>query len=470
MTAGKAGLARDVGEVLDLALGAVLEFEPMAIWRWDATSDALEQIYRPRHPLFPDSGELTMDWWMGRILSPPAEEVRRVLSAVIESGEPMVLETQVLDAVGNLRALHSSLARDNSLSGCGSGVLGVTRDLSAWRQLERDKFRADLQLKASIDAAPYGVGIVDANYIARVVNRAGAELLGAGDPNQFIGRDARLNLQPEIVPEYEAHVGRILAGATESIELRVSAGRWLEVTASPLPGPDGRPQAVFSIFRDLSARQDLAEQVIAAAGREQARIARDLHDGLGQQLAGIALILEGIRSKPPSAPVVLQQDLGEVLAMVRDTMGELRSIAAGLSPAALERGGLAGAACSMMDRLAGQNTLRLDCSMRLRAEPPVEVAGELFRILQEAVTNAIRHSGGTRIAVELIGDEKRIRLVVTDDGVGLPPDALHAGGMGLKVMRYRTQLIGASLRLGPAMPRGTQLSVTWSASHQRIMA
>lgn len=202
MTAVKAGPANDFDGVLDLALSAVLEFEPMAIWRWDATSGALEQIYRPRHPLFPDSGDLTMDWWMGQILSPPVEEVRRVLSAVIESGQSLVLETQVLDAVGNLRALHSSLVRDDSLSRPGPGVLGVTRDFSAQRQLERDKFGADLQLKASIDAAPYGVGIVDANYIARVMNRAGAELLGAADPNQFIGRDARLNLLPEIVPEY----------------------------------------------------------------------------------------------------------------------------------------------------------------------------------------------------------------------------------------------------------------------------
>lgn len=469
MSTGRAGRKGDLGFVRDLALDAVLEFEPMAIWRWDAASDALEQVHRPQHPLFPDNDDFTMASWLGRILAPPPEDIRRALALVIESGEPVVIETQVLDAAGKLRSLHSSLAREASVPGRSPGVLGVTRDLSVQRQLERDKSGADLQLKASIDAAPYGVGIVDANYVARVVNRAGAELLGASDPSHFVGRDARLTLQPEVVPDYEAHVRRILSGATESIELRSGTGRWLEVTASPLPGPDGRPQAVFSIFRDLSARQDLAEQVIAATGREQARIARDLHDGLGQELAGIALILESLRARPPSNPEALQRDLSELLAMVRGSMGELRSIAAGLSPAALERGGLAGAARAMLDRLSGQDSMTLDYSLRLRAEPPPEVASELFRIMQEAITNAIRHSGGTRIVVDLAGDANRVRLHVTDDGVGLSPDAGRSGGMGLKVMRYRAQLIGAPLRLGPAEPKGTELSVNWSAAHGRAL-
>ncbi|MGA1730282.1 MAG: histidine kinase, partial [Steroidobacteraceae bacterium] len=316
----------------------------------------------------------------------------------------------------------------------------------------------------------YGVGIVEAKFNVRVLNRAGAQLLGSEDPGELIGRDARLGLRPAIVPEYEAHFRRVLAGATESIELKADAGRWLEVTASPLPGQDGRPQAVFSIFRDLSDRRGLAEQVIAATGREQSRIARDLHDGIGQELAGIALTLEGLRARPPEDPALLRQDLADVLTMVRSAMGELRTIAAGLSPVAPERGGLAGASRSMLDRLAGQDSITLDYSIRLKAEPPAEVAGELFRILQEAVANAIHHSGGSRIDVELTGDERRVRLAVTDNGVGWLPDAAQSGGMGLKVMRYRSQLIGASLRLGPATPSGTALSVTWSAVDNRILA
>ncbi|MGA1079122.1 MAG: PAS domain-containing sensor histidine kinase [Steroidobacteraceae bacterium] len=470
MATGKASQDRDLAAVHDLALDAVLEFEPMAVWRWDASSDELEQVYRPRNPLFPDDGDFTMARWLERLLSPPPEEIRRALASVIETGEPMMIETQVLDAAGNLRVLYSSLARDEHVSRRGPGVLGVTRDLSAQRQLERDKSGADLQLKASIDAAPYGVGIVEANFNVRVLNRAGAQLLGSEDPGELIGRDARLSLRPAIVPEYEAHFRRVLAGATESIELKADAGRWLEVTASPLPGQDGRPQAVFSIFRDLSDRRGLAEQVIAATGREQSRIARDLHDGIGQELAGIALTLEGLRARPPEDPALLRQDLADVLAMVRSTMGELRAIAAGLSPVAPERGGLAGASRSMLDRLAGQDSITLDYSIRLKAEPPAEVAGELFRILQEAVANAIHHSGGSRIAVELTGDERRVRLAVTDNGVGWLPDAAQSGGMGLKVMRYRSQLIGASLRLGPATPSGTALSVTWSAVDNRILA
>ena len=470
MSARKARHKRYVASVRELALDAVLDFEPMAIWRWDPTSDVLERVGQPSRPLFPDSGDFTLDWWLERVTFPPPAEIRRAFATVINSAEPMMLEVEVLDAAGSLRTLHSSLTRDDSNPDRGPCVLGVTRDLSTQRGLERDKYGADLRLKASIEAAPYGVGIVEADYICSAMNLSGAELLGIAEPSHFIGRDARLNLQPEDVPEYERHVRRILAGATESIELKSGTGRYLEVTASPLPGPDGRPQAVFSIFRDLSARKDLAEQVISATGREQARIARDLHDGLGQELAGIALILEGLRTRPPSSPEALRQDLTDVLAMVRSTMGELRSIAAGLSPAALERGGLAGAARSMLDRLAGQGSMTLDSFVRLRAEPPPEVAGELFRILQEAITNAIRHSGGTRIRVELAGDDKRLRLLVADDGVGLLPTAERSGGMGLRVMRYRSQLIGASLRLGPVMPRGTELSVTWSAERHRIPA
>src|SRR5690606_26859152 len=124
-----------------------------------------------------------------------------------------------------------------------------------------------------------------------------------------------------------------------------------------------------------------------------------------------------------------------------------RSLAHGLSPLALDRGGLSGALKALVRR--SQELYRLDIRLRVKAWPHEEldqaVAMHVYRIAQEALANTARHAGASRVQVTLTLTQERVNLRVLDNGAGLPESADQAGGMGFKIMTYRARMIGAAI-------------------------
>ena len=211
--------------------------------------------------------------------------------------------------------------------------------------------------------------------------------------------------------------------------------------------------------RDLRALSDRIEQM---REQERARIARELHDELGQLLTGIKLDfsagLRRLRDLRTPGDVVdrLQSAMGQVdiaIAMVR-------RIATDLRPAALDHRDLGSAIEDEARRVAARSGLRIRVSNRVHGNVESAPATAAFRIFQEAVTNAVRHAEARAITARITTARGRLSMYIRDDGVGFPEERLAAtGSLGLLGMRERARSAGGDLRIRSRAGRGTLVAL-----------
>jgi two-component system sensor histidine kinase UhpB len=200
-------------------------------------------------------------------------------------------------------------------------------------------------------------------------------------------------------------------------------------------------------------RRESARRALAAQEGERRRIARELHDEVGQVLTGLVLRGETLSRR---APAELRGDLEELREAARTGAQDVRMIAQRLRPEALDELGLQSALlalCTAVSDRAGIPIIRnLERDLPLTAEQELVI----YRVAQESITNVVRHAGAKRIEVTLRGDDGGVELVVRDDGVGLPPNVERESN-GLRGMRERALLVGANITIGPAREGGTKV-------------
>lgn len=202
-------------------------------------------------------------------------------------------------------------------------------------------------------------------------------------------------------------------------------------------------------------RQEVLAKVIAAQEAERARVARDLHDQIGQSLTAVLMALRIVETSAPDS-VERQQRTEELRELVTDTLDEVRRLAFGLRPTILDDIGLVAA----VTRLAETFRARLGLTVTIDFGPlddrqrlPLEVETVIYRVLQEAFTNIARHSGTTDARVEFVLDD-RVSVTVHDDGTGFDP-TLERGSLGLVGMQERAALVGGSVLVESAPGDGT---------------
>jgi DNA-binding LacI/PurR family transcriptional regulator/signal transduction histidine kinase len=214
------------------------------------------------------------------------------------------------------------------------------------------------------------------------------------------------------------------------------------------------------LTQEVDRRRRLEQEVSEISNRTMQRIGQDLHDDLCQHLAGIAMlvsVLRGALSGSDPASVSSIEQIGSLLA---DSITRTKQIARGLYPADLEEHGLVTAVEELVEAARRTHPAVID----FRASPDFRLPGtdralQVYRIIQEALTNALRHSRSARIEVKLSREESRSPVLVaevTDHGDGLP-SASAGEGMGLRIMRYRAETAGAELRIEKLDP-GTRVS------------
>jgi signal transduction histidine kinase len=150
--------------------------------------------------------------------------------------------------------------------------------------------------------------------------------------------------------------------------------------------------------------------------------------------------------------------------LLNETMSQTRSVARGLFPVRLEEEGLVSALEEVVDNTT--KLFRVRCEFSCAGpEPKVETstALHLYYIAREAVLNAAKHGNATRISMSITRQQERFALTVTDNGRGFEPSEGHSGGMGIRIMRYRAQVIGATLDLKSRPGQGTQITCTFHA-------
>ncbi len=197
-----------------------------------------------------------------------------------------------------------------------------------------------------------------------------------------------------------------------------------------------------------AALKESQAQLLAVSERERTRFGAELHDGLGQQLTAIELRCQSLKADLPPNRADLRKQISEICQYLREAVAQTRSLARSLSPAYLGSGGLVEALGELAARMSREGQIKciLDCSSPSLADHN-HAAGHLFRIAQEAVNNAVKHSGANEVVVRLTDDHGATHLEITDNGQGLPIPLVSKNGIGLQIMRHRASVIGAEFEV-----------------------
>lgn len=236
--------------------------------------------------------------------------------------------------------------------------------------------------------------------------------------------------------------------------------RWIRCRCFPVTDAEGSATSVVAVAEDITIRRRaeilysrLEREIHHAAEEERRNIARDLHDSLGSMLSAIQLRLEVLRSDVSKGHLPGAEEVAAIAALAKQAVSESRSLTRGLSPVGADPYDLNAA----LEGLVRDTRKFSPVTIRLHLPDPVRIdsqqaASQLFRIAQEAITNAVKHSDGNRIDVGFTCAKGRIILTVEDNGRGFdPPDSGvtdgPSTGRGLGIMKYRATDIGAELQL-----------------------
>lgn len=209
----------------------------------------------------------------------------------------------------------------------------------------------------------------------------------------------------------------------------------------------------------IAETQQLEKTILEIGDRERAAIGQDLHDGLCQQLVGAAFSANLLREKLTADPTSCTGDAEQIADLIDDSITQARNLSRGLYPVRLETEGLEMAVRELASNLAQ----RFGIPCHVQCPVPLPLLGEsigihLYRIIQEAVTNAAKHSKARQIVIHLELEENALHVSVTDDGTGIKHAGLNPLGMGLNIMEYRARMIGADFEIKDNSSSGTRVS------------
>jgi PAS domain S-box-containing protein len=342
-------------------------------------------------------------------------------------------------------------------------VVGIVTNISD--VTEQRRVQENLALQAQIiETMREGVLLLDRSANILLTNPA-IELSLGYPPGTIVGRNVGefTTLEPQAFREFNQRVlADIDAGEAPQYEIegRRADGSRLIASCISTGVTIASQRRLIVVISDVTERKQLEREVLQVAAREQQRIGGDLHDGLGQQLTGVALLLKGVTKKlGPLAGRGVREEVDRVIALVNAAIESTRSMARGLSPVSAGHNGLQVALQELANRT--HDFYRVDVTLDFRLPDFLrfddDVANQLYRIAQEAVTNAVRHGKARHIAVQLHVAAGQAELSITDDGQGFDPRSVLPTSTGLKIMRFRAQVVGGYLTVDAVPGAGATL-------------
>ncbi|MEO6004988.1 MAG: PAS domain-containing protein [Opitutus sp.] len=343
----------------------------------------------------------------------------------------------------------------------GEGAIQFAINITDRVEVEAERNRQALLLSGIMRRLPVIAGRLDSHGHVLEAEGTGLEPMG-WRAEKLVGQSfARL------FPQGRSSVAGALRGeSAHFVQTGKIEGRESQVEFFVTPDSDDHAGGATFFGRDVTERRWLEQQLLTISDAEQQRIGADLHDGLGQQLTGMACLAAALRDrlKKHSPHEVENADL--IAKLASESVSQTRALARGLCPVQLEQGSLVGA----LEDLTYQSQILHGIEVRFRVEgtpPRLEhlSAIHLYRITQEAIHNATRHGGAKRIVVTLVSHGREHRLSIQDDGRGFDPKAVRVGsGAGLRLMSYRANMIGGTFSAESEVERGTQVSVLFTSA------
>lgn len=359
-----------------------------------------------------------------------------------------------------------------------------TIDLEEAVQHRTREVRAERShLEAILDSALDAIISIDSRGTIQTVNRSAERLFGYAR-SDLIGQNVSLLMPPPYREEHDGYIQRYLNTGEKRIldSVRELVARRKDGSTFPVEisiTEVDNLQVFTGIIHDISERKQLQAHILQIATDEQRRLGQELHDGIGQELTGLALhagtLVELLDAIPRASTGGAERQLHEahfatlrtlaakISSQLNATNRHVRQLAHGVMPVQIEPRGLQAALIELAASIDTQP--RIAC--RFESSEGISVsdnatATHLYRIAQEAISNSLRHSQATEIGISLRRDGNHVVLEVKDNGVGIPaPDkcdrADRGAGMGLRTMQYRCGVIGGTFHIEAGPTGGTSI-------------
>jgi len=348
-------------------------------------------------------------------------------------------------------------------------IIGIGEDVTEIVQAERRVLESEERFRMVSTCAVDLLAIVDANATIKFLNAHGQRALGIPDGEATcLFQHVHAEDSARTMGWFKTIVASPVGAISTTTEFRSQDAdgmwRWLECTGTNMLNISA-VRGVVVTGREISERKLFERRLLETINQEQDRIGRDLHDGIGQELTGIALMIRSVasnlkREDEERLPRAVRE-LETVLDQTNSTIESIRMLACGLQPVRDDRGGLAHGLRGLAERISASCGIPIDYSCQLTSPLTIDelIADHLFRIAQEAINNAVRHAQATRIHVRLKVQGNTVQLTVSDDGCGLRSRRDSLRGSGMRNMSYRTHAIGGEFIVDDNRGGGTRITV-----------
>jgi len=321
-------------------------------------------------------------------------------------------------------------------------------------------------LKIFVKNVPVGVAMLDREMrYLQVSDRWCADY--SVNSSEVLGR-SHYEVFPEVPPRWREAHRRVLAGETlRDDEDRWDRGdrtTWVRWELLPWKTAAGAIGGILIFAEDITPRKqmeqavsDMSRKLIQSQEQERARIGRDLHDDINQRLALLGIELEQLQSDPSE----IQKRVRELRQQVGELSNDVQALSHELHASKLDYLGALGGIRSWCKEFGERQRMEITFTSDVVNGVPTEIRLTLFRILQEALHNAVKHSGVKRIAVQLSEQSRQIRLTISDGGKGFDVDTARRGkGLGLASMEERARLVNGAIAIHSKPMGGTNIHVS----------
>jgi PAS domain S-box-containing protein len=462
----------------------------VGLWDWDLRTNRVYYSREWKYQIGYRDDEISnlFEEWQSRVhpddLEPTMQKIRRFLANPQGRHE---VEFRFRHKNGSYRWIYTIADALRDAEGKVVRMLGCHIDITERKQAEQALRESAEQFRTLAEALPQQVWVFDANGRPGYANQQRAHYTGLtleqvqadGGWWAAIHPEERQQMQQLWIQSFNN-------GTPFQSEYRIRRAtdgqyRWFLGRCVPIKGEQGRvvqwlgtatdieeqkrieelleqrvEQRTVQLREEIAQRQRLEQEILKISEHEQHRIGQDLHDSVGQVLTGAKFLSSSLGHRLARAKTPGSFTAARISRELDKALDEVRAIARGLHPVRPDPESLMAA----LHELAVSTTKIFSVSCRLECPRPILVhdhvaATHLYRITQEAISNAARHGKAERIVISLRKDDAGIELQVRDNGCGLPPRSRRRTGMGLAIMKHRASVIGANLTISRAKNGGT---------------
>jgi PAS domain S-box-containing protein len=371
----------------------------------------------------------------------------------------------------HIRAFH---ADDGSID----HIVALTEDITARKQAEGALHESEERYRTLIDTSPDAVMMLDLDGHITFVSRRALELYGAEHVEELLGKNPLEFFAPEDQQKFLTNLQRTLeVGITRDVEytfLRRDGSRLAgEGSAAVIRGMSGKPTGCVATVRDITERRQAQEalererqtlwHMLQASDYERRLIAYDIHDGLAQYLAAAGMQFQAHDSLRKNSPNKARKAYETAVELVRQAHAESRRLISEVRPPVIDEDGLETAIPHLVHeqrRHGGPKIEKIELHSDVQfGRLPSILENAIYRIVQEALTNACKHSKSKKVTVTMTQEGQDVRLEVRDWGIGFDPESVEKGHFGLEGIRQRVRLLGGRLTIESKPGSGTLVQV-----------